>query len=80
MPYIPRTSPHYEYARRIATGEDPARVAKDLGVKPNTAKTWRYRARLSIEKETGTRYPYGFVAVVATMPPEMQMMVLCALK
>lgn len=66
MPYIPTNSPHYEYARRVARGEIPAKVRLDLGVKPDTARKWEWRLRNMAERETGTRYAYAVAAFLAT--------------
>lgn len=70
--YIRPSSQHYEYARRIARGESYATACRELGVKPGTAKKWRYLLRCAIERETGTRFAYQVAAFIATLPPDQQ--------
>lgn len=70
--YIPRTSPQYEYARRVASGEQSWEVERDMCIKARTAKEWRHTLRDLAEQETGVRVSYPVAAVLAMIPPDQR--------
>lgn len=77
--YIRPSSPQYEYARRVAAGEEPLCVSKRLGIEPGKARVWRYRLRRDLLREEGVNAAYPIAAMLALLPRTERKMIIAIL-